>query len=354
MPTVRGCHLVGSVPLKDTQAVFESLHSLQKHLKRYPDGETADRKMFVSFQAHLFPEFIQTKLDFSNPLPPKSRVFTDQEIEKGKYLLSLKGKEGIKTGYDDAAIESYGIFKDWKESGKFSHGARFQVSIPTLGNVVGSFISPQFQEEAEKIYEPALFEALRNIQEKIPHKELAIQLDMGVDMLYWVDGWAKPWWSDKDHLVGYIVKMANEVKPDVELGFHFCYGDIAHQHTIEPDSLQGVSDFALRIFNELKRPATYMHCPVPLSAEHNLEAYFKPLETLLPVLHGNGTELFLGLIHAGNRNATRKMIKSACQTMLGFNLGEFGISTECGWGRTPRWQLASIKEISLSESKPLF
>lgn len=97
-----------------------------------------------------------------------------------------------------------------------------------------------------------------------------------------------------------------------------------------------------------------MHCPVPLSAEHNLEAYFKPLETLLPVLHGNGTELFLGLIHAGNRNATRKMIKSACQTMLGFNLGEFGISTECGWGRTPQWQLASIKEISLSESKPLF
>jgi hypothetical protein len=47
---------------------------------------------------------------------------------------------------------------------------------------------------------------------------------MGVDMLYWVDGWEKPWWADhgKGYLADYISRMVNEVKPGVELGFHFC------------------------------------------------------------------------------------------------------------------------------------
>lgn len=92
-----------------------------------------------------------------------------------------------------------------------------------------------------------------------------------------------------------------------------------------------------------------MHCPVPLSALGRLEYYFQPIQTLLPQLRHGRTELFLGLVHANNADATNDMISAACKALEGF---EFGVSTECGWGRTPDNHLDSIINITRSVSKP--
>lgn len=123
-----------------------------------------------------------------------------------------------------------------------------------------------------------------------------------------------------------------------------------HKHFVEPESLAGVASFSNSIFDKCERPATFMHCPVPLSATDKLDSYFEPLKTLLPRLRQDGTELYLGLVHAHNIESTRKMIEAAGRVTQDF---EFGVATECGWGRTPANDLESIMEISTAVSDPL-
>jgi hypothetical protein len=85
-------------------------------------------------------------------------------MNEGMRLLDVKAAQGINTGYDDAAIRSYQVFQTWKNNGHIPPKAKFQVAMPTLGNVVGSFVSQPYQAKAEKLYEEALFRALHNIQ----------------------------------------------------------------------------------------------------------------------------------------------------------------------------------------------
>lgn len=214
---------MGSVPFQDTSTVLETCSkAMPGRLKRIPDGETGSRNNFTFFQVPLFPESTWASLDPNVNKPPKPKELTEEQVIKGMRLLD--DQKGIKTGYDDAALQSYETFKRLKNEGLLPQGIKFQVCIATLGNVVGAFIDQAFQQKAEEVYEPALFRALRNIQDTIPHEELAIQLDLAVDMLYWVDEWATPWWHDKSYLVEYVARMANQVDSDVDLGFHFCYG----------------------------------------------------------------------------------------------------------------------------------
>lgn len=221
MNKVTGCHLVGSVPLQDSEAVFRKCsEGMPGRLRRIPDGETGIRNYFVYFQSLLWPKSIQPEIRLN--VIPEAREFTQQEVDEGMRLLEATE---LSTGYDDAAIASYEVFKDMKKQGVIAADVKFQVSITTLGNVVGAYVERAFQHRAEKLYEAALFRAMRNIQDQIPHQDLAIQLDMSVEVLYWEGVWSPPWWNDRQYMVDYIARMANQVHDDVELGFHFCYGE---------------------------------------------------------------------------------------------------------------------------------
>ena len=47
-----GVHLVGSVPLPDTETVFRTVAgALGPHLRRLPDGETGERRRWIFFQS---------------------------------------------------------------------------------------------------------------------------------------------------------------------------------------------------------------------------------------------------------------------------------------------------------------
>lgn len=75
----------------------------------------------------------------------------------------------------------------------------------------------------------------------------------------------------------------------------------------------------------LSRPLTWLHFPVP--RERTDAAYFAPLADLRLA---PSTELYLGLIHDSNgAKGTRERIVSA----RGAIDREFGIATECGFGR---------------------
>lgn len=123
-----------------------------------------------------------------------------------------------------------------------------------------------------------------------------------------------------------------------------------HRHWKEPESLQVITERGLAIFNQSVRAINYFHAPVPLSVMDKLDAYFAPLTQLIPKFKEHGTELYLGLVHYHDLEGTQTRIDAAKKAFGDF---EFGVATECGWGRTPEAEIESILAISRSVSEPV-
>lgn len=112
----------------------------------------------------------------------------------------------------------------------------------------------QFQKPLAPVYHEALIRAIQNIQRHIPHKDLAIQLDVALEFAYLHGAWYEEFQGPVSYLtrgagkdvlmpilVDRIVQMANAVDEDVELGFHFCYG--VHKYRMAPtETIANVKD----------------------------------------------------------------------------------------------------------------
>ncbi|KAH6868904.1 hypothetical protein B0T10DRAFT_419179 [Thelonectria olida] len=273
---------------------------------------------------------------FVDNAPATKTDFTDEQLAQGQREVE---ETDLKTGYDEAAIESYSVFRQLKADGIIEQDVKFQVSLPTIANVVGLLIEEDFRPLVEFIYEKALFKALQTIQDVIPHEDLAIQIDLGMDMAYWEGTVFKPWFSDRRYVIDYIGRMISCVHRDVDLGLHYCYGDMEHKHFVEPTSLRSITDLHRQIAELNLRSIQWIHCPVPLSAMGNLEDFFAPLSTL--GRHLDQTKLYLGLVHPHDLEGTKTRIAAAEKV-----IAEFGVATECGWGRITRpGDLQSIMDI---------
>ena len=86
--------------------------------------------------------------------------------------------------------------------------------------------------------------------------------------------------------------LADHVPADIELMFHFCYGDSNHKHVIEPTDMGDMVDVANRLTADVKRTIQLIHMPVP--RDRSDDAYFAPLKRLQLKPE---TELCLGLVH---------------------------------------------------------
>jgi len=126
------------------------------------------------------------------------------------------------------------------------------------------------------------------------------------------------------------------VPRDVELGVHLCYGSYGGRHWKEPESTANMVEVHNRLRAALDRPVDYLHMPVPV--ERSDEAYFAPLVGLKL---DPRTKLFLGLVHDSDGVAgTRKRIATAARYA-----GNFGIATECGFGRRPPETIPNLLRV---------
>ncbi|KAK4495483.1 hypothetical protein PRZ48_013815 [Zasmidium cellare] len=360
MAIAKGCHLVGSVPLSDTEAVFrQCLAACPGRLKRIPDGETGQRQQFTTFQAQVFGAYPPMLTEFIHNAPINTREFTPEQIEEG--IEKLK-KAGIHTGYDDAALESYATFRKLRDQGVIPKGVRFQVCLPTVANVILPFVQRAFLPRVERIYEEALFRALRRIQDEIPHQDLAVQIDTAADTAFWEAtnpetvkensglAWFQPWWEGdvKQYYTEYLQRFIAQVDQDVELGIHNCYGDMNHQHWHEPASLAVVVERAQWFMKSAAHKINFFHCPVPKSAEGHIDAYLAPLKDLVPLLEEHGTELYLGVIHEHKPELTKKYVEAAQKIVP-----EFGVATECGGGRMEWLDFEDTLRLCAEVSQPV-
>ena len=309
--------LVGSVPLGSAEEVFAACaRALAGQVKRVPDGETGPRTNWIAWQRALLganPALRQ--LPAAGPFP----VFVLNPEHRGPVTFGP-------LGYAKAALESYAVFRRLREQGRLPAGLRFQVSLPTPLAVIAQYIEASAQSAVEPPYGERLLAEAREIVSAIPHGELAVQWDVAVEFAV-LEGIRRVHFQPVYEGVIERLRMLRAAIPgDIEMGFHLCYGDSGGKHFKEPADTSLLAKIANAISEGSPRTIQWIHMPVP--KERDDSAYFAPLRTLK--LRPE-TRLFLGLVHPGDGlEGTRRRIAMAERFVK-----DFGIATECGFGRRP-------------------
>ncbi len=322
MPNVRSVHLVGSIGLSDAETVFRTLsETVGDRAPRYPDGETGDRHYWIRWQRKVFDD--HPDIDLVDEVDP----FGDG-IKRPIFGL----REGVapdaldmgSLGYADAAIESFGSFRRMRDEGSIPAGTRFQASLPTPVAVINGFVQMEQRAALEPAYERAITAEVARIADAIPTEDLAIQWDVCHEIVAHDGGLELHYDDVLGGSLDRLEKLGAAVPAGVALGFHLCYGDPGHKHIIEPTDTATAVAFANGICARVPRQVDFIHLPVPRGRDD--DAYFAPLGNLALT---PGTELILGLVHhTDGVEGTRRRIAVAAKVVP-----EFGIGTECGFGR---------------------
>lgn len=335
-----GVHLVGSIPYDNTQQVFKNVAAkLGKHICRIPDGETGERINWIDWQLDILKQNPNLEL-VSND----AYSYTQVNMVSVREGCDSKDLQLQALGYSDAAINSYGQFKTLKSSGEIPQHCRFQVCLPTPLATTHIYVTPSLQEDFASQYETRLLQELNEILDVIPNDELAIQWDTAVEFAL-LEGVMPTYLQNlEEDIAEILLRLAGAVPESVELGFHLCYGDSAHKHFCEPKDTSKLVMVANNIAKGINRELDWIHLPVP--KDRSDEDYFKPIKNLnLP----DDTQLFLGLVHYSDGiDGTIKRIDTAKKF-----IHEFGVATECGFGRRSQETLEKLMQIHTAVSSPV-
>jgi len=333
----RNIHLVGSVPLRDAREVFETVSAaLGPRLKRIPDGETGERGDWITWLEPVFAD---------NPALEKSGdVFRVHAAATPRTRYRLRPRFAAadvrfdNLFYADIAKRSFAEFADLKASGKIPGHCRFQVDMVPAHSVIWLFLDDNLHATIDPIYNAAVKREIDKICAAIPHDQLAIQFDVASAVFARlerndVSSYGRSKAEMQDNFSRILIDLARQVPDDVELMFHFCYGDSNHRHVVEPTDMADMVELANRLTRAMARPIALIHMPVP--RDRSDDAYFAPLKALR--LRPE-TELSLGLVHYTDGLAGTRRRLAAAEKFV----PDFSIATECGFGRRPP---ATIPEL---------
>lgn len=324
-PQPRGVHLVGSFPLGGAEEVFRTASAvLGGHLRRVPDGETGERARWIIWQLPVLANHPQLE-----PVPGYANPYTGSPAFRLRAGVDPGELAFEHIGYAAAALDSYRVFARLKQEGVIPRHVRFQVCIPPPSAPTFAFVAAEARAAVGSALERRLLAELDQIAAGIPHDELAIQWDVATEVSAWEGRQANvpdQLEAVRESITEQLARLGMRVPADVELGYHFCYGDYQHKHSKEPDDLGTCVALSNRVSASVTRSIQWIHMPVPI--ERDDEAYFAPLKDLH--LHPE-TELYLGLVHSRDgEEGTRRRIATARRVRPAF-----GVATECGLGRRP-------------------
>lgn len=329
--------LTGSVPLHSAEEVINYCGGgLGDLAVGIPDGEVGDRSLWIIFQAYrVFDGHPQLRTT-QRPQPE----YNWRPAGLGDMWQFTIRDDASELSFDDLqyathAARSYEVFAAAKKSGIVPEGARFQVSLPLPESGCGWFF-PGVDDLAKVVsaYETALGKELAQILETVPHDELVLQWDVCWEILD-IEGvfpWTLPGSMPFDRFTDVCGRMSRDIPPEVLLGYHFCYADLGHRHMMEPLDI-GLS---VRMSNAAAqssgRRVDFTHMAVPI--DRTDRDYFAPLADL----HDGGPKPFLGLVHYADGLDGSLRRASVAREFL----SDFGVATECGWGRRPAWQVPEL------------
>ena len=322
--------VLGGNPFTSTKAFFTATATtLTQQLHRIPDGESY--------------------------LLPLAKIMKSQEqgastADRGVRSFTLNDVKPL--GYDDRAIASYETFRSLKDAGIIPPSVRFQILLPSpLSMVTLSVQNDEVRAQIEKLYETQLHQTLHLIQRGIPASDLAIQWDLlaEVAVFEWErnqDGRSNERHSSSKEAEVFdpLIRLASAVDPAVEMGFRLCFGNSEHIRFEPPADIASLFGVAIQVANSLvqnieqSHHVEYIHIPVP--KEKVDEEYFK----IMGDLALGDTQLFLGVVYAGDEAGTRKRLE-AVQAVYP-NIA--GVGIESGMDRMSQEDFGDVLEICAS------
>lgn len=336
--------LVGSVPGASAEDAMRLCASgLGTHLACLPDGETGRRRAWINFLAAGAYAANADLHTVSRPLPIDPSVANEWRplgedwIPRGyadhwSFRLRHAARLHFPTlGYADVARASYAVFTHLKAEGVVAPGLRFMVALPLIESATRPFCAEAGDFPSFALaYEDAIAREIASMLASIPADELVLQWDIAFetlaietdDHLPGVFPW-QPAGSALERYQSAVQRAARMVPAAVTMGLHLCYGDLGHQHVIEPPTLATCVRMANIAHTAAARPIDFYHMPVPRDRDD--DAYFAPLAGL----DIGAARLYLGLVHHSDGAAgSRRRLTTARRHAQGF-----GIATECGFGR---------------------
>jgi len=341
----RNIHLVGSVPMANAEAVFETVSTaLGRRIKRIPDGETGARGDWITWLEPVFA---------NHPAFQKSgEFFRVHASGTGRQRFTVRpgfAPQHVRFDnlfYADIANESYGIFKRLKDAGKISADMKFQVDLVPAHSVIWLFLIDALHAPIDPIYNDAVKREIDKIAAAIPHDELAIQFDVASAVFARLErneasSYGRTKAQMQEMFSTIVADLGNRVPADIDLLYHLCYGDSNHRHVVEPTDMADMVEFANRVSQQIERPLQLVHMPVPRNRAD--DAYFAPLKRLK--LRPE-TELCLGLVHYSDGVAgTTQRLATAKKHVGEKYVGTFSIATECGLARRDPRTISELLRI---------
>jgi hypothetical protein len=336
MQAVDRLHLIGSVPLDDSEQVFRRLAGmLAPYLGRMPDGETGARSRWVYFQREML--LAHPAMEIDPTVPPYKFIQWDgklvREVEQVRFKPAVDpGTVVFETGYDTAALASWKVFERLRQAGVIGRHMRFQVCLPTPMSSGYLYVSQPAREAYFAVYERALKAALANIVQAIPAGNLSVQWDVCQEVLVFENYFENRPTHYRKQIFDMLGRLGDAVPTNVEMGYHLCYGSPRDEHLVQPKDAGILVEMLTGVAAATKRRIDFFHIPVPKGRTD--DAYYAPL--------GNwprpaGTKLYLGLLHYDDPAGDKARIAVARRF-----LEDFGLSAECGWGRTEPGRLPGL------------
>jgi hypothetical protein len=338
-------YMVGSVPMANAEAVFTAVAAaLGSRIKRIPDGETGHRLDWITWLETVFAD--NPALEQSDELfrvHPSAVARKRYRLKPGKSVTDIRFDNLF---YADNAKESYAAFKRLRDAGKIAAGTRFQVDLVPAHSVLWLFLAEDLQAPVDPIYNDAVGREIDKLAAAIPHRDLAIQFDVASAVFarlqrgdIGVYGDSKAAMQDK--FAAILATLANRVPADIELLFHFCYGDSNHRHVVEPVDMGDMVEMAMRLNTLVKRRINLIHMPVP--RDRSDDAYFAPLARLKLQPE---TQFALGLVHfTDGVDGTARRMATARKYVR-----DFAVGTECGFGRRDPATIPELLRIHAAAS----
>ena len=325
-------HLVGSIPMESADEVFDLVGlTLGDCCRRIPDGETGDRKNWIGWQYGVFKR--------QNALIPTEGKEREYQLHPPFTFKGNQNPENLdfsNLGFAREAQVSFLKFKSKQESGVISNQAKFMVAVPTPFAPVYSFISYSDQESVLPYYEEAIMAEIDEISNLIPQDELVIQWDVATEMSIFENVYETTFANSWTILTDHLAALGNHISPNIELGYHLCYGSMNNKHWKEPEDLEMCTKVSNAISKKISRAIQFIHMPVPI--DRSDESYFAPLKELS--LSSN-TEIILGLVHDSQDVQSNIERIEAARVYL----NDFGIGTECGLGRREVSEMPGLMKL---------
>ena len=311
--------------MDNCEQVFREVSAaLGPYLDNIPDGETGERARWIYFQRTMLMEHPAMEID---PTVPELSLYQwDGKLLRSLPLLRFRedaspDEVDFETGYDKAAKYSYGVFKQMREDGVIPERVRFQVCLPTPMASAYMYVSHKALDEYLRVYQRSLLNALNTILDKIPHQDLCIQYDVCQEVLIFEDYFPHRPQDYKEQVFAELSALGDAVPQSVALGYHLCYGTPYDEHLIMPKDTGILVELMNGITGGVNRKVDFLHIPVP--KDRTDHAYFMPLTQFK-----GSTKVYFGLIHHDDEDGNLQRIETAREYV-----SDFGIGTECGWGR---------------------